>query len=473
MPLPHLALSRVAQDDLHPWFDIVRDRNDVPRGFSRDVLDEAHESARSPRLPALELLDLPFVTLDPPGSADLDQAFALQRRGSGYLVHYAIADLAAFVDPDGLVAAEAWSRVVTLYCPDTRVPLHPPVLSERAASLLPDAVRPAVVWSIELDTHGSTTRARVRRALIRSRDRLDYPTVQQQLDAGRAHPMIKVLTEVGELLAAAQTERGGANLPLPEQAVVRDDNGYHLAYRQALPVERCNAQLSLLTGRAAAALMLQAGVGIVRSMPEAAPRDVRRLRGVAEALGVTWPSDQSYGHMLAQLDDTGSPAVVAFLNEAASLFRGAGYAAFDQGAPADSAHAAIADHYTHCTAPIRRLVDRFASEVCLAIAAEQPVPEWALQALPDLPGQMRDGQGRAGSVERAALDVVEWAKMRPLAGRRLPAVVTDVVDETHGEVALLEPAVIAACRGRLELGETVEVEVVTTDEPPVRLVRAG
>ena len=61
--------------------------------------------------------------------------------------------------------------------------------------------------------------------------------------------------------------------------------------------------------------------------------------------------------------------VDAFETEAASLFRGAAYTAFDGTLPAETTHAAIAAPYAHCTAPLRRLVDRYAGEVCLALCA--------------------------------------------------------------------------------------------------------
>ena len=42
-------------------------------------------------------------------------------------------------------------RGETLYGADSKVPLHPTVLSEGAASLLPDQVRPALLWTIKVD----------------------------------------------------------------------------------------------------------------------------------------------------------------------------------------------------------------------------------------------------------------------------------------------------------------------------------
>ena len=48
-----------------------------------------------------------------------------------------------------------------------------------------------------------------------------------------------------------------------------------------------------------------------------------------------------------------------------SLFRGAGYQVIG---PKQAArpHAAVASLYAHVTAPLRRLVDRYAAETCLA-----------------------------------------------------------------------------------------------------------
>src|SRR6185503_18006855 len=131
---------------------------------------------------------LPFVTIDPPGSRDLDQALHVARRpaGGGYRVSYAIADLAAFVRPGGPLDAAAWARGVTMYAPDRSTPLHPPVLSEGAASLLPDSERPAILWTHDLDADGVLVVTDVRRARVRSRARLDYAGVQAELDAGRA-----------------------------------------------------------------------------------------------------------------------------------------------------------------------------------------------------------------------------------------------------------------------------------------------
>src|SRR5689334_5758345 len=75
----------------------------VTPDFPDDVERTAAEAARSPRLPDLDRTDLPFVTIDPATSMDLDQALHIERDGDGYVVHYAIADVAAFVTPGDAV----------------------------------------------------------------------------------------------------------------------------------------------------------------------------------------------------------------------------------------------------------------------------------------------------------------------------------------------------------------------------------
>ena len=72
-------------------------------------------------------------------------------------MHYAIADVAAFVAPGGALDRESTRRGATLYLPDGRAPMLPDVLCEGAASLLADGDRPAVVWTIDLDSDGAAT----------------------------------------------------------------------------------------------------------------------------------------------------------------------------------------------------------------------------------------------------------------------------------------------------------------------------
>ena len=335
----------------------------------------------------------------------------IERAGDGYVVHYAIADVAAFVTAGDPVDVEANRRGETLYGANSKVPLHPPVLSEGAASLLPDEVRPALLWTIKVDETGEGTDVDVERALVRSRAQLTYEGVQADLDAGRAGELIGLLQEVGELRLAREAARGGVSLPLPEQELVEADGHWELEFRRLTPVENWNAQISLLTGMAAASLMVYARVGILRTLPPADPRDVQRLHRTARALGIDWPAEQLYPDFIRTLDPS-KPTHAAMVVACTRLLRGAGYVTFNGELPEQAQHSALASEYAHVTAPLRRLVDRYAGEICVALCAGTDVPAWVVSAMAELPGH-DDRVGPAGQPVRER-------RGRPLRGRAAP-----------------------------------------------------
>ncbi|MEV5794706.1 RNB domain-containing ribonuclease [Streptomyces sp. NPDC059980] len=466
MPRRRVRVTGAPEAPLRAALSALRTELGVPEAFPAEALAEA---AQPPRLPAYDATDIPLFTIDPPTSQDLDQAMHLSRReNGGYRVRYAIADVAAFVTPGGALDAEAHRRVMTLYFPDEKIPVHPPGLSEGRASLLPDQTCPAVLWTIDLDADGRTEATDVRRALVRSRAKLDYAHVQRQVDAGTAEEPLALLKDVGTLREALEVERGGISLNVPEQEIVETDGTYELAYRAPLPADGWNAQISLLTGMAAADLMLAYGTGVLRTLPAAPDGAVGRLRRTARALRIDWPHHVSYAQLIRSLDPH-RPHHAAFLQECTTLLRGAGYTVFRDGVlPEVTAHAAVAAPYTHCTAPLRRLVDRYAAEICLAAVAGQPSPEWALAALDAVPKEMADGGRRAGTVERECVDIVEAALLKDRVGELFEGCVVDVQEHepTVGTVQLESPAVFARITGgtsRLPLGERLRVRLTQAD----------
>ncbi|MGC3995994.1 MAG: RNB domain-containing ribonuclease, partial [Propionicimonas sp.] len=199
MPSRYVSLQTSEPPALREGLRRLRATLGVPGQFSSEVLAEAAHAAANPVLPTADRTDVEFVTLDPEGSNDLDQAFHLARTATGFQLLYAIADVAAFVSPGGHIDTEAHARAETLYAPTRKTPLHPSVLSEGAASLLPDEVRPALVWELEFDADGQTTSTRVARGLVRSRDKLSYTGAQAALDAGTGGEQLELLRTLGTL----------------------------------------------------------------------------------------------------------------------------------------------------------------------------------------------------------------------------------------------------------------------------------
>ena len=154
MPRRRIRLTASAEA-LGSTFRDIRAEIGIPESFPPEVLAEAESSSRSPRLPDVDRTKIPLVTLDPPESMDLDQAFHLTRRGGRFRLHYAIAD------PSGSSrrAERSTGRRTAGRRPPTARMLgrrfYPPAISEAAASLLPDGPRPAALWRVDVDTDGS------------------------------------------------------------------------------------------------------------------------------------------------------------------------------------------------------------------------------------------------------------------------------------------------------------------------------
>jgi VacB/RNase II family 3'-5' exoribonuclease len=457
-------LAAADGEDVRAGFARIRAELEIPDGFPTPVVEEAARAAAAPALPEHDRTDLALVTIDPAESRDLDQAVHVERTRTGYRIHYAIADPTAFVAPTGALDRETHRRGVTLYAPDRRTPLHPEVLCEGAASLLPGQDRPALVWTMDVDAGGEGTAVEVCRAVVRSRAKLDFAGVQRAYDDETADEMLLLLREVGRLRDDRERDRDGVNLPTPDQEVVQEGTGWTLEYRAPLPVEGWNAQMSLMCGMAAAHLMLDGRIGILRTLPVADPRDLARVRRSAAALGVDWPAEMSYATFMRALDPR-RPAHAALLASSTVLLRGVGYTSFDDGVPDQPGHAALASEYAHVTAPLRRLVDRYAAEVCVALCADRPVPEWVRAGLDVVPKAMAEAERRAHQYERAIVDLVSAALLQGHVGDVFSGVVTEVDERTSkGTVQLQDPAVEASVAGPdLPLGSRVDLRLVEAD----------
>jgi exoribonuclease R len=456
-------------------FRRIRAEFDVPDAFPAEAEEEAERMvARGPVMPEgatskerRDARDVPFVTIDPEGSRDLDQAFHAERRGGVVVVRYAIADVAAFVPPGGAVDAESFRRGVTVYLPDGRAPQLPNTIGEGAASLLSQQDRAALLWTIDLDERGETVAARLERATMRSRRAMSYTEAQRELDGGDADVSLELLREIGQRRIALEAERGGVSLDLPTQEVVPSAaGGFELRYGAPLPVERWNAQISIMTGIEAAKIMVDAGVGILRTVPEPSPAFLARLRRSAQALHIPWPASERWSDVVRGLDRSKTEHA-AFLLQAAHALRGSGYELVGRSAP-PPIHAGIASVYAHVTAPLRRLVDRFSNEIVVAHCADGAPPGWSIDRLGELVETMQQAKERESRIEHAVIDAVECAVLAGHVDQRFEATVVDQ-RENGVIVQISAPAVVAPLAADLPLGEHVRVALAAVDPVGRRL----
>ncbi|MGI5951281.1 MAG: ribonuclease catalytic domain-containing protein [Brooklawnia sp.] len=466
MPIRRVTAPR-APAELITGLHRLAEELGLPGDFPSEVQAEAAELARTgpiDRGQRTDLTRLPFITIDPPGSTDLDQALHIERQGAGYRVWYAITDLAAWIRPGGAIDQEAQRRGQTFYAPTWRIPLHPPALSENAASLLPDGVaRPALVWRIDLASDGDVRQVEILKADVVSHAQRSYAQVQADLDAGMADEAVQLLREVGIARQQVEIDRGGVSLDLPDQEVVAHHDGWHLEFRRVMPVEGWNAQISLLTGISAAHLMLDAGVGILRTLPPARQYDVDRLRRIAKSLRLRWPGAVGYPEFVRSLSPA-EPDGQAMLNASTTLFRGAAYTVLNGQGDQLVVHGALATPYAHTTAPLRRLVDRHVGALCAELCAGRPAPEWVLADLADLPARMAASGQKARRFERGTIDRVEAVVLQGREGATFAGTIVELDRPGRGSASVPRVAVEAPVEGRgLVLGSEQILRLARAD----------
>lgn len=468
-----VTLKRLVARDL--GFDGIRAEFTLPAEFGPDAQRDAAQAVDRHHAERIDRTDLELVTIDPPGARDLDQALHLERTADGYLLHYAIADVAAQIEPGSALDIEARQRGETIYLPDGSVPLHPLVFSEGSASLLPNEVRPAALWRIETDAAANPVSWSVQRALVKSVRQLTYREAQDAAEAGNPHPSIALLPEFGRKRRDLGLARGAIELNLPAQEVVRGPSGdWELAIEARTDIDGWNAQISLLTGICAAQIMLDGGIGMLRTLPPA-DGDVRRwMRRTAEALGLPWTKDTPIGAQLAALDPCAT-TTLAMMTQATTLLRGASYLVFDGNRPDDqvAGHAGIAAPYAHVTAPLRRLGDRFVTEICLALSAGTPVPRWARDGLPDVRSSLLTSNTLANKVEQACVDLTEATVLAPQKGQTFDsAVLRGAEKKRFAEVFVTDPPILARCEGDPPEGQRAKLTLREAD-PGTRTVLFG
>jgi exoribonuclease R len=438
----------------------IRSQFQIPESFPPAVLAAAEEASGRPPAEHEDRTGWPFVTLDPASSTDLDQAFAIESDGAELLLRYAIADVAWFVDDGDPIDREAWRRGTTQYLPDGRAGLYPPVLSEGAASLLPDGPRPAVIFSVRVAEDGAVRLDGAERAIVRSRAKLAYDRVRESdLPPGFA--------ELARRIQRAEKARGAARVNPPAQELAAIGDGrFELLFRPPLESEVRNASLSLATNLAIADVLQAHRTGLFRIMAEPDESAVVRLRHTAGGLGLPWPA----GAPLAELErslDPADPGHAAFMLAIQRAGQGASYVPYREGEL--PWHSAVAATYAHATAPLRRLADRYVVRAVLAIANGKPVPDAVTDAFEKLPAVMARADALGSRIGRAAIDLAEAVMLGGREGETFHAVATEV-DRRGVRIQLCDlPVVARVAAAGVVAGERLEVTLVRAN-PELRTV---
>ncbi|MCF7960899.1 MAG: RNB domain-containing ribonuclease [Pirellula sp.] len=464
-----MNVSEEAKKALAQGFASIVKQFQLPGSFAPGVRLAAEESSLAIRKNGRPLWEvdrrdatsIPLVTLDPATSTDLDQAFAIERDGDELVLKYALADISAFVSAGGVIESEAWNRGVTIYGLSEKIPLYPKVISQNAASLLPDGPRPAILVSVAICPKGKVALRSIERVVCASRAKLAYDTVDLK--------SIPFLEEFARRMWSDEVCRGAIRVEFPQQEIVCDPlapGGIRLVLRARNIAESVNATLSLAANMAIASLFLKSQAGLFRVMDEPTDRAVSQLRRTAHALGIDWPVNETLRDLQRRMDAK-NMTHQRFLLEARRAGGRASYATYDS--EKKPWHAAIAASYVHATAPMRRLADRYVLDLAYLLANGQSVPTELTEKMRELPVVMGRGEGRASNVDRAVIDLLEAVSLQHRIGEIL---VAEVVDAEAGIVQTIDSAIRSKATQLhgVENGAKVRVRIDLAD-PAKRTVR--
>ena len=246
-----------------------------------------------------DLTGLEVVSIDGPFTLAIDDALSVGRSEEGnWLVGIHIADPAAFIVPDDPVDEEALARGLSHYMPELRIPMLPPSISRKAASLAQDEERPALSFLVDLDAAGEIAGFRLSRSVIRSRGRLTYGAADETLARGRGPfaDLLGRLDQVASLRRGARLRAGAVPIDAPDVEVHVAENGVVSLERTeaGAPSRRAVTEAMILAGELAAQFCGNAGLPVIYrrqnepenrpEIPEEGLRDPVHVRAVKKGL---------------------------------------------------------------------------------------------------------------------------------------------------------------------------------------------
>ncbi len=420
---------------LPPHANLPLLKEGIPVEFPAQVEElAAHiqpDAARGPD--RADLTELYTFTIDGAFTTDFDDALSFEPEpdGGGTLgVH--ITDASALLPPGGPLDAEAMERATTLYMPDTRIPMLPPVLSEDALSLREGEPRPAISCLARLDAEGNLLGFEFLRSWLRVHKRLTYDEADEMLAAG--DPRLKGLLALCDALRRRRGEAGAYFLPLPEVLVGVDENfqvRVRLLDRDGLSREMV-AETAILANTLVGRYLDQEGVPALYRI-QAEPR---------EPIEEGDPSDLflhfRQRRLLNPVEITTKPGKHSSLG---------------------------VEHYTHATSPIRRYLDLVMQrQLAAVLAGEKPLyskrelEEVTMQVIPKVRRAMRVRQAR----QRYWL--LRWLEER--RDQLLPALVMEY-QTRRWQLLLTEVMMLTTIPNQaglsLEPGQKVRVKIEKVD----------
>jgi len=255
-----IAFSQGFSDEFPP--EVMAEADGIPTRVQESAIRE--EGRR-------DLRKLPLVTIDGEDARDFDDAIHAERRGQGFKLWVAIADVAQYVREGSALNTEALRRATSVYLPDRVLPMLPERLSNGLCSLRPDEDRLCLVAEIDLDGEGNRQGFELYPGVMRSAARCTYTEVQAVLEGqdvphrNAFKPKFEVLQKLARTLHGMRQRRGAIDFDLPEIRVEMGEDGQpaRMVKRDRLESHRIVEECMLAANEAVASFFQDRGLPTV------------------------------------------------------------------------------------------------------------------------------------------------------------------------------------------------------------------
>lgn len=240
-------------------------RYQIPRDFPEKVLAETEKilSQVNPEHLFPQDRDLTFLhpfTIDSEYTRDLDDALSLEKEGEFYRVGVHITDVATFLNGHQEIFQEAMARGTSIYLPDQRIPMIPPVLSESTCSLMVGEKRRALSFLIKIDEEGKVWDYEITPSIIQVEQRLSYDSADRLLEEEDENLLI--LQRLAQKLWQKRLAAGAFFLPRPERVirVNRDKEILIFKRERESPAQKIVSEFMILANTLAALFLKERGI---------------------------------------------------------------------------------------------------------------------------------------------------------------------------------------------------------------------
>ncbi|MHB9118671.1 MAG: ribonuclease R [Burkholderiales bacterium] len=351
--------------------EIALRKHDLPYEFSPEV---GRLSAKFPKKVLKkdfagrdDIRHLPLVTIDSETARDFDDAVYCEKRGDGYRLVVAIADVSHYVRFGDALDKEALDRGNSVYFPRRVIPMLPEVLSNGLCSLNPEVERLCMVCDMDLDNLGEIETYAFYPAVMFSHARLTYNKVAAMLadpkgelaqEYSRLLPHLQLLHKLFVQLLKAREKRGAIDFETIETQMVFNDQG---KIDRIVPVKRNDAhrviEECMLAANVCASdfLKQKAHPTLYRIHEGPTPEKLQNLHAFLKEFGLSLgggddPHAKDYATLLSQIKDRPDAQLLQTV-----MLRSLRQAVYS---PDNVGHFGLAyETYTHFTSPIRRYPD--------------------------------------------------------------------------------------------------------------------